>query len=50
MGGTDLRVRSTDELTGKTPPGVAGAVNVELVDDSGPVMKVDGFAYEGAAS
>ncbi|NEW73754.1 IPT/TIG domain-containing protein [Streptomyces rhizosphaericus] len=50
MGGTDLRVRSTVELTVKTPPGVAGTVDVELVDDSGRVMKVGGFAYEGAAS
>ncbi|MEW2574943.1 IPT/TIG domain-containing protein [Streptomyces syringium] len=32
---TGLHVRSATELTVKTPPGAAGAVAVELVDDSG---------------
>ncbi|MEU1311051.1 IPT/TIG domain-containing protein [Streptomyces cinnamoneus] len=46
--GTDLHVRSATELTVKTPPGAAGAVSVELADDSGAVSKADGFTYEAA--
>ncbi|WP_435244703.1 IPT/TIG domain-containing protein [Streptomyces sioyaensis] len=47
--GTDVRVRSADELTVKTPPGAAGAVVVELTDDSGAVSKANGFTYEAPA-
>ncbi|WP_370417671.1 IPT/TIG domain-containing protein [Streptomyces sp. QH1-20] len=43
---TGLHVRSATEPTVKTPPGAAGAVAVELVDDSGTVAKADGFTYE----
>ncbi|MFE2157111.1 IPT/TIG domain-containing protein [Streptomyces lydicus] len=46
---TDLHVRSATELTVKTPPGEAGAVAVELADDSGTVSKVNGFTYEAPA-
>ncbi|AKN68760.1 hypothetical protein QR97_02135 [Streptomyces sp. PBH53] len=47
--GTDLRIRSADELTVKTPPGTAGTVTIELADDSGPVTKTSGFTYEAPA-
>lgn len=43
--GTDLRIRSTGELTVKAPAGAAGAVNVVLVDDAGNVTKTSGFTY-----
>ncbi|MDI3407677.1 IPT/TIG domain-containing protein [Streptomyces cavernicola] len=46
--GTELNVRSTGELTVKTPPG-EGAVAVELADDSGTVSKANGFTYEAPA-
>ncbi|MEU8911788.1 IPT/TIG domain-containing protein [Streptomyces nigrescens] len=47
--GTDLHIRSAGELTVKTPPGEAGAVTVELADDSGAVSKSNGFTYEAPA-
>ncbi|MFI1201615.1 IPT/TIG domain-containing protein [Streptomyces sp. NPDC020883] len=47
--GTDLRVHSATELTVKTPPGEAGAVAVEVADDSGTVSKANGFTYEAPA-
>lgn len=46
--GTDLRIRSTGELTVKTPPGAAGALPVELADDSGTVSQTNGFTYDAA--
>ncbi|WP_030777642.1 IPT/TIG domain-containing protein [Streptomyces sp. NRRL S-920] len=48
--GADLHVRSATELTVKTPPGAAGAVAVELTDDSGVVTKANGFTYEAPAA
>ncbi|MFG2865463.1 IPT/TIG domain-containing protein [Streptomyces sioyaensis] len=48
--GTDLHIRSATELTVKTPSGGAGAVAVELADDSGAVSKVNGFTYEAPAA
>ncbi|MCX4677614.1 IPT/TIG domain-containing protein [Streptomyces sp. NBC_01433] len=47
--GTDLQVRSATELTVKSPPGQAGAVTVELADDSDPITLADGFTYEAPA-
>lgn len=46
--GTELKVRSTSELTVKTPPG-EGVVSVELADDSGTVAKANGFTFEAPA-
>ncbi|EXU69516.1 hypothetical protein Z951_03045 [Streptomyces sp. PRh5] len=47
--GADLHVRSATELTVKTPPGGAGAVAVDLTDDSGTISKANGFTYEAPA-
>ncbi|MEV0444630.1 IPT/TIG domain-containing protein [Streptomyces spectabilis] len=47
--GTDLHVRSATELAVLTPPGAAGAVTVELVDDSGTISTAKGFTYEAPA-
>lgn len=47
--GTDLHIRSASEMTVKTPPGVLGAVTVNLADDSGTISKANGFTYEAPA-
>ncbi|MBT2395244.1 IPT/TIG domain-containing protein [Streptomyces sp. ISL-100] len=47
--GTELRIHSANELTVKTPSGEAGAVTVELADDSGLISKTSGFTYEAPA-
>ncbi|MFJ4774251.1 IPT/TIG domain-containing protein [Streptomyces uncialis] len=46
--GIDLRIRSANELTVKTPPGGAGAVTVSLENDGGSVSTSSGFTYETA--
>lgn len=43
--GTDLEVLSPEEITVVTPAGSAGAVDVEVLDDSGSVTETDGFTY-----
>jgi hypothetical protein len=45
--GTDLKIVSQTEITVKTPAGSAGAVNVTVKDDSGDVVKTNGFTYVG---
>ncbi|MFG2141837.1 IPT/TIG domain-containing protein [Streptomyces sp. NPDC048650] len=46
--GIELHLRSSTELTVKTPPG-EGAVAIELADDSGTVSNANGFTYEAPA-
>lgn len=43
--GTSFTVVSDSELTVTTPAGVAGAVDVEVVDDGGNVTVSGGFTY-----
>ncbi|WP_406153231.1 IPT/TIG domain-containing protein [Streptomyces sp. NBC_01023] len=47
--GTELRIHSANELTVKAPAGEAGAVTVELADDSGSISRANGFTYEAPA-
>ncbi len=43
--GTSLKVLSSGRLQVTTPAGTAGAVNVVISDEAGPVTKTGGFTY-----
>ncbi|MFJ4342706.1 IPT/TIG domain-containing protein [Streptomyces sp. NPDC088915] len=43
--GTNLKTLSSEKIQVTTPPGTAGAVNVVVNDDSGPVTKATAFTY-----
>jgi hypothetical protein len=43
--GTNLEVVSDTEVNVTTPAGVAGAVDVEVVDDSGSATETGGYTY-----
>lgn len=45
IAGTNLTVVSPTELTVDTPAHAAGAVDVVVTDDSGPVTETGGFTY-----
>ncbi|MEU3499248.1 IPT/TIG domain-containing protein [Streptomyces hundungensis] len=43
--GTNLKILTANRLQVTTPAGTAGAVNVVVGDDAGPVTKAGGFTY-----